>query len=167
MTKKVLHGDCLDARRFSNGRGLELVAKDNCEKLAMKKDYDSSWDLKENEDGNLPGDQEAFDRIYAEWKDRSWEQWLQKNLKFPFPAKRMEDEDDAYFTDIAKSEPFRLGHVMEAIDIEFEDELYGVILKVKEGKRVGQVPLCDVEVTSKENENYWPVREYVVWFANR
>lgn len=133
----------------------------------MTKAYDSSWDLEENDDGNLPGDEDAFDKIYAEWKKRSWELWLRNNIKFPFPVERMEDEDDAYFTDIAKSEPFRLGHVMKAIDIEMEDDHYGVILKVREGKRVGHVPLCDVEVTSKENKNFWPVREYVVWFANR
>lgn len=133
----------------------------------MTKAYDSSWDLEENDDGNLSGDEDAFDKIYAEWKKRSWELWLRNNIKFPFPVERMEDEDDAYFTDIAKSEPFRLGHVMKAIDIEMEDDHYGVILKVKEGKRVGHVPLCDVEVTSKENKNFWPVREYVVWFANR
>ena len=48
-----------------------------------------------------------------------------------------------------------------------EDDHYGIILNVKEGKKRGCVPFCDVEVTSKENENFWPVREYVVWFANR
>ena len=132
----------------------------------MIKEYDSSWDLHESEEGNLPTDEDAFDKIYAEWEKRSWESWLREKLKFPFSVKRMEDEDDAYFTDIAKSEPFRLGHVMEVIDIEMVDDHYGVILKVKEGTRTGHVPLCDVEVTSKENENYWPVREYVVWFAN-
>jgi hypothetical protein len=133
----------------------------------MTKDYDSSWDLEENEDGNLPDNEDAFDKIYAEWENRSWEPWLRNNLKFPFLVERMEDEDDAYFTGIAKSEPFRLGHVMEAIDIEMEDDHYGIILKVKDGKRVGHIPLCDAEVTSKENENFLPVREYVVWFANR
>lgn len=133
----------------------------------MGKDYDSSWDLVESEEGNLPHYEEAFDRKFAEWEKRSWESWLRDNLKFPFLVERMEDDDDAYFTDIAKSAPFRLGHVMKAIDIEMEDDHYGIILKVREGRKVGHVPLCDVEVTSKENENYWPVREYVVLFANR
>lgn len=133
----------------------------------MTNDYDSSWDLEENEDGHLPSDEDAFDKIYAEWEKRSWDPWLRKNLKFPFPVERFEDEDDAYFTDIAKSEPFRLGHVMKVIDIEIEDSHYGIILKVKEGRRVGHVPLCDVEVTSKDDENFWSVREYAVWYANR
>lgn len=133
----------------------------------MTNDYDSSWDLDATEKGNLPNDEDAFDKIYAEWEKRPWEAWLRDHLKFPFSIERMEDDDGAYFTDIAKTEPFRLGHVMEARDIELEDDQYGIILKVKEGKEVGYVPLCDVEVTSKENENFWPVREYVVWFANR
>jgi hypothetical protein len=80
----------------------------------------------------------------------------------------MEDEDDAYFTDIAKHKPFRLGHIMEIISIELEeDDLCGVIVQAKEGKRTGQIPLCDLEVTSRDDRNFWPVREYVVWFANR
>ena len=129
--------------------------------------YDSSWDLPETENGNLPNNEEAFDRKYHEWEKRSWEDWLKDNLNFPFLVKRMEDEDDAYFTDIAERQPFRLGHEMKAIDISMEDDLYGIILKVREGRKVGYVPLCDVEVIDKSNPNFWPVREYVVWFANR
>lgn len=125
----------------------------------MAENYDSSWDLNGSED--------KFDEKFSEWEKRSWEDWLRSNLKFPFPVKRMEDRDDAYFSDAVKSEPFRLGHVMNAVDIDMEDEHYGIILKVKEGRLVDYVPLCEVEVTLKQNENYWPVREYVVWFANR
>jgi hypothetical protein len=133
----------------------------------MTKDYDSSWDLEESDDGILPIEEDAFDKIYAEWKKRSWEPWLRNKFKFPFPVERVEDDDESFFTDIAESEPFRFGHKMVVLDIEMEDDHHGIILKVEEEKRVGQVPLCDVQVTTKENENYWPVREYVVWFANR
>jgi len=115
----------------------------------------------------LPQDASAFDKIYAKWETRSWEPWLREKLEFPFQVERMADDDDAYFTDIAETEPFRLGHIMKAVDIEPEDERYGIILKVREGRRVGYVPLCDVQVTPGEEGNYWPVREYVVWFANR
>ena len=65
------------------------------------------------------------------------------------------------------NELFSLGHEMKVVGIDMEDEQYGIIVKVKEGRRVGAVPMCDVEVTLKDNENYWPVREYVVWFANQ
>ena len=79
----------------------------------------------------------------------------------------MEDEDDAYFTEIAKHEPFRLGHIMNAIEIGEEDGHFGILVRVIEDGKAGKVPLADVEVTTKDNVNYWPVREYVVWMANR
>jgi len=83
-------------------------------------------------------------------------------------AKRTDDEDDAYFTDIADREPFRLGHTMEVIGMGSEVEpRNGIHIRVKEGSRKGWVPLADLEVISKEDPNYWPVREYVVWYANQ
>jgi Calcium binding len=133
----------------------------------MNSTYDASWDLVKSKKGNLPANKEVFDKIYKEWQKRSWEPWLKENLTFPFIVERMEDEDDAYFTDIADHELFRLGHEMKVIGIDQEDDLYGIILKVREGRRVGHVPLCDVEVVDKKDPNFWPVREYVVWFANR
>lgn len=148
-------------------RSERCAAHNNRVEGFMPQDYDASWDLEESEDGNLPQDESAFNRIYAKWKKRPWEPWLREKLDFPFPVERMEDDDDAYFTDIAESEPFRLGHIMKVVDIGMEDNLYGIIVKVREGRRVGYVPLCDLKVTSTEDDNYWPVREYVVWFANR
>jgi len=90
------------------------------------------------------------------------------HLTFTFTVERKEDEDDAYFTDIAKHQPFRLGHTMKVINVEPEEaDLYGVIVQVREGRRKGYVPLYDLEVTSREDRNFWPVRKYVIWFANR
>jgi hypothetical protein len=51
--------------------------------------------------------------------------------------------------------------------LDFKNERYGINVKVREGRRTGYVPLSDLEVTSKDDKNYWPVREYVVWFANK
>lgn len=121
--------------------------------------YDAAW--------NNPGNRRAFNDKYCRWQKRDWNEWLKENLSFPFNVKRMEDEDDAYFTDVARHEPFRLGHTFSVLGISSEDDLRGIFVKVKEGRNTGHVPLCDVEVTSKYNPNYWPVKEYVVWFANR
>ena len=85
----------------------------------------------------------------------------------PFKATREEDEDDAYFQEGAARSLFRLGHTMEILSVEGEDEMTGIIVKAKEKGQIGQVPLCDLEVKPKTDRNYWPVREYVVWFANR
>jgi hypothetical protein len=128
---------------------------------------DHSWDLEESEEGNLPGSDDAFDQKLEEWRKRNWMDWLSVNLVFPFKATREEDEDDAYFQEGAAKSLFRLGHTMEILSVEGEDEMTGIIVKAKEKGQNGQVPLCDLEVKPKTDKNYWPVREYVVWFANR
>jgi hypothetical protein len=129
---------------------------------------DASRDLAETENGNLPLNEAAYDRKFKNWKRRNWIAWLSKNLSFPVPAKRTEDDDDAYFTDIADREPFRLGHIMEVIGISSEVEpRNGIMVRVKEGRRKGWVALADLEVISKEDPNYWPVWEYTVWYANQ
>lgn len=85
----------------------------------MNSEYDTSRDLIESEEGNLPANEEAFEKIFPKWVKRSWESRLNENHIFPFFVKGMEDEeDDAYFADIADHEPFRLGHVMKAIGFE-------------------------------------------------
>ena len=117
--------------------------------------YDSSWD-----DDN----EELYDEKYAEWEERDWESWLSQNLIIPFEIKRVEDEEG--FGGRKSKAPFGIGRIMKVLSIFEEDDLYGIIVKVREGRRTGYIPLCDVEVTSKEDPSFWPVREYVVWFAN-
>jgi hypothetical protein len=56
---------------------------------------------------------------------------------------------------------------MDVLGLDEEDVDRGVMVRVREKGREGCVPLCDVEVTPKTDKNFWPVREYVVWFANR
>ena len=133
-----------------------------------KTTYDASWNLVETEDGNLTLSEAAHNRKFQIWERRNWIPWLNTNLSFPFMPKRTEDEDDAYFTDIADRESFRLGHTMEVIgmgpDVEPRN---GIHMRVKEGRRKGWVSLADLEVILKEDPNYWPVREYVVWYANQ
>lgn len=133
----------------------------------MNKMYDSYWNLIRSGRGYLPKSKRAFDKKYQEWENRDWMKWLEKNLVFPFIVERKEDDDDAYFTDVAKHAPFRLGHKMKVLKLRLEDDLCGIIVKVQEKGHFGSVPLCDVEVRPKSDRNFWFVREYVVWFANR
>ena len=119
--------------------------------------YDASWD---------EGNEESWYLKYEEWQERDWLDWLSEKLVFPFELERKEDLNKNPFVDTSH-EPFSLGHVMKALSIEDEDEDYGIIVKVKEGRKTGYIPLCDLEVTSRENSNFWFVRENVVWFANR
>ncbi len=127
------------------------------QKKEIMNKYDTSWDEE---------DEDAWDQKYDEWNERDWESWLLESLSFPFEVKRMEDDRD-FMSDYDNNDPFTVGHVFNIEGIELEDESYGFIVNTKEGRRNGHVPLCDVEVTSKTDQNYWPIREYVVWFANR
>ena len=118
-------------------------------------------------DSSRPGSDEAFDRKYGEWEKRDWMTWLAENLVFPFKASREEDADDAHFREGAARALFRLGHRMEIMGLDEEDELRGIIVNAREMGQAGKLPLCDLEVKPRTDRNYWPVREYVVWFANR
>jgi hypothetical protein len=51
----------------------------------------------------------------------------------------MEDENDAYFTDRAKPEPFGLVHEMNAVSLDMEDDHYGINL---EGKKRQENWIC-------------------------
>ena len=124
----------------------------------MKSDYDSSWDVN-NED--------LFDEKYSEWEERGWEDWLEDNVKFPFMVTRKEDMSVNPFSETDTNKPFKVGNTMKVVAIEDEDESYGLIMKVREGRKTGYVPLSDLEVTPKDDPNFWYVREYVVWYANR
>ena len=133
----------------------------------MNEDDQHLWDLHKTSDGYVPRDPEAFDRKRAEWEERNWWAWLEGKLAFPFTVERIEDEGDAYFREDAQEEPCRLGHRMRVLGLLDEEEDYGIFVSVEEGPVTGDVPLADLEVLPKEDPNYWPVREYVLWFANR
>ena len=119
--------------------------------------YDSSWD-------SSRGSEEAFDRKYEEWCRRDWTKWLATQLTFPFEVERMEDMEENPFD--PEEGPFSVGQRMQAVGLGAEHWKWGMLLKVVSGKEKGAIPLSDVEVTSRANPNFWPVREYVVWAAN-
>lgn len=119
--------------------------------------YDSSWAREGNED--------TWNEKYTEWESRDWEKWLSDNLSFPFIADRTEVPDDVLT--IREDVFFGIGHSVKVLSISEEDKTHGIIVKAREGRRIGYVPLCELEVTPRKNKNYWPVREYVVWFANQ
>jgi hypothetical protein len=133
----------------------------------MSNTGDHRWDLNEGDKGYVPECEEAFEQKLEEWAGRDWPAWLSQHLTFPFAVTREEDDDDAYFAKGAAKAPFRLGHRMEVVGLAEEGVDRGIMVEVREKKQTGCVPLSDLEVTPKTDRNFWPVREYVVWFANR
>ena len=56
---------------------------------------------------------------------------------------------------------------MEVLGLAQEDLERGAMLRVSAKGLIGYVPLSDVAAVVKTDANFWPVREYVIWFANR
>jgi len=63
--------------------------------------------------------------------------------------------------------PLKFGNRLTVIDIEDFDDLYGIIVGVTYKKRRYSFPLCDLEVVDRNSENFIPVDDYSIWFANR
>jgi len=89
----------------------------------------------------------------------AWEEHLDENLRFPFEAE---------VTEFQERGPLRTGTKVVVTGLaDATDELYGIIVEVKEGRRKPAFPLCDLEATDKKSVNYQLVKDYAIWFANR
>jgi hypothetical protein len=87
--------------------------------------------------------------------------------QIPISCEKIDDEDCVFFHGTSASEPFRLGHVMKVVGIDFEDDFYGVIAKVREDRHKGSVPLIDLELLEKDDRNLPYLEEYADWFASK
>ena len=56
-------------------------------------------------------------------KTRDWQEYLSSKLAFPFMVKRIDDTDKVVFRKSNIDKPFSLGHTMEVLKIESEDDL--------------------------------------------
>ena len=133
----------------------------------MSDEHNSIIDLVRNKKENLPRNEKAWQEKYSEWKKRDWWEWLNTNLSFPFTAQRCVDEDSWDIPDTVSDDLFKLGHLLKVLSLENEIDMYGIIVKVREKRKTAILPLCDLEVVSEKDRNYWPVREYLEWFSNR
>jgi hypothetical protein len=88
----------------------------------------------------------------------AWEEHLSKSLAFPFEAKVAEYQERG---------PLQAGDRVKVTGIGLVDDLYGIIVDLRRGRRKYAFPLCDLKVTDENSPNYQIVRDYAVWFANR
>lgn len=89
----------------------------------------------------------------------AWEKHLQHALSFPFDAEVSEWQKPG--------SALQAGQKVRVMGIDELDEWYGILVKVKKGRRGYIFPLCDLEVTSVNSPNHDPVQLYSVWFANK
>ena len=88
----------------------------------------------------------------------AWEKYLNESLSFPFKAE---------ISDYQTKGPLQQGDKIRIHSIWGNDDLYGVIVKVRYGRKVYHCPLCDVEVLGETSKNFQVVVDYKNWFANR
>jgi hypothetical protein len=91
-----------------------------------------------------------------------WENYLGKELVFTFEAEVAEGPD--LFDEPG---PVEVGEVLKVTGVDGWDDLYGILVAVKHGRRKYIWELCDLEVVDKASKNYQLVDDYAVWFANR
>lgn len=125
--------------------------------------YTYRWDSTKDQEMNA---------IFDAWAERDWLAWLKEHLHFPFQAKRVDDDDDAYFKKGVAGQPFRLGSTMTIVGLsdmndEVDLDFSGVTVDAKHGRRKDAVPLQDLEVVPPDDPNYGPVMEWVVHDANK
>jgi hypothetical protein len=89
---------------------------------------------------------------------KAWYAYMEEHLTFPFEAKVDESRNRG---------PLQFGDRVRVHAMMLADDLYGVIVRLRRGRKQYDWPLCDLEVLDETSENYTIVRNYRVWFANR
>ncbi len=89
---------------------------------------------------------------------KAWEKYLKSKLKFPFKAIVEEFQERG---------PMKAGNKVTVHGISEIEELYGVLADIEYKRKNYIFPLADLEVIEKSSSNYLPIKDYVVWFANR
>jgi hypothetical protein len=88
----------------------------------------------------------------------AWQKYLEITLIFPFDAVASGYQDKG---------PLQSGDRVSVKKISIVDDLYGVIVELRRGRKKYHHPLCDLEVINEDSANYQPITDYCVWFANR
>lgn len=91
-----------------------------------------------------------------EWD--AWSSHLRQELEFPFEAVVNECQDRG---------PLQTGDRLTVLGIEMEDDLYGIIVQCRQGRKRYDFPLCDLATVNEHSLNAQPIQDYRVWFANR
>jgi hypothetical protein len=88
----------------------------------------------------------------------AWEEHLNQTLQFPFEAEVYEFQERG---------PLQAGDRLTALGIEDVDDLYGIIVSCRQGRRRYDFPLADLTTVDEDSPNAQPLLDYRVWFANR
>jgi len=125
--------------------------------------HDFSW-LDEGADETEEIDRRIYtilDNAEDESEEAAYEAWqehFQEVLQFPFEAEVVEWQEEG---------PLQEGDKVKVVSIYEDDDIYGILVSLRHGRKKYEFPLCDLEVLDKSSANYQPVKDYAIWFANR
>jgi hypothetical protein len=90
---------------------------------------------------------------------RDWLQYLNEKISFPFEAEICEYQEGGSI--------LCQGDKLKVHKIEGEDDLYGVIVSVRKGRKKYSFPLVDLEPLNLDEKGKEALEDYKTWFANR
>jgi hypothetical protein len=89
---------------------------------------------------------------------KAWYEYMKTHLTLPFEGRVAEPQDRG---------PLRAGDCVRVDRMMSIASFYGVIVRLRRGRKQYDFPLCDLEPLDETSENYRILRGYRVWFANR
>ena len=140
-------------------------SEDDVEKAIeqLESKHDFTW-LDEDPDESEEIDRRIYtilDNAEDESEEAAYEAWqehFQEVLQFPFEAEVFEWQEEG---------PLQEGDKVKVVSIYEDDDIYGILVSLRHGRKKYEFPLCDLEVLDKSSANYQPVKDYAIWFANR
>ncbi len=84
-------------------------------------------------------------------KIEDWEKYTSENLEFPF---------DAVICDYQDKGPLQLGDKLSVKSVDGCDDLYGVIVVVRHGRKKYRFQLLDLEAVDKKSKNQKIINAY-------
>ena len=89
--------------------------------------------------------------------ESEWFFYLRENLKFPFQAE---------VNLISYSSAVSDGDIVKVIGLDNMIDMYGVIMKVKKGRKTLYMPLEELELLDKKTKNYKIINAFLDWYSN-
>jgi len=134
-------------------------------KIECDQDEECDYELQEDRLREIDEQDKRIEKILRDVDEddkiemmETWAKYLKDVLMFPFEGEIVEPQEGG---------SLKLGNRLTVIKIEDFDDLYGIIVGVTYKKRRYSFPLCDLEAVDRNSENFIPVDDYSMWFANR
>ena len=86
-----------------------------------------------------------------------WLGYLEEELIFPFKASIQDSE----------SFELQLNDSVNVKQIEGFEDLYGVLLEIRKGRKKYVFPLCDLEVVDKQSRNRYIIDAFLEWWKEK